>query len=498
MRTGAEYLEAIGGDGRAIYADGERVGDVTRHPGFAGAARTIALLYDLAARDGSRLTFTSPKTGQPVPAYMLIPRSRDDLRLRRAASRLWADATYGFMGRTPDHVGSFFTGFAARPSVFARDRQPFADNVVRFYERVRDEQLYVAYTIIRPQLDRSKSAHEQEEPLLAAGVLRETDGGLVIRGAQMLGTGAALADYLFVSCIQPLRPGDEAYAFSVVMPVNAPGLRLYPRRLYADREQAVFDYPLSTRFDETDALAVFRDVFVPWEHVFAYRNIAVTRAQWFDTPAHVLGNTQAQVRLVSKVKFLAGLARRIARVNGVDQLPAVQSQLADVASLAAVVEGMVLAAEAEAVEAPDGIVSPHPQFLYGAMGLQAELYPRLVHLVRELAGGGVMQLPASVRDLTNPDTAEDLKRYVRSPGVPAEERVKLFKLAWDAVGSEFGGRHTQYEMFYAGAPYVAKGYAYRHYDFDEALALVDRALSEYGLQSDGPAAPAESGGAQDA
>jgi 4-hydroxyphenylacetate 3-monooxygenase len=262
-------------------------------------------------------------------------------------------------------------------------------------------------------------------------------------------------------------------------------LRLYPRRPYACNQPSTFDYPLSTRFDETDSLVVFHDVFVPWEHVFVYRDVNLARAQWFETPAHILGNNQAQIRLVSKVKFLAGLAQKIASTNGIDKLPPVQTQLGEVASLAAVVEGMELASEATAVTDVRGIVHPNPRFLYGAMGLQAELYPRLVHLVRELAGGGVIQLPASVRELTNAATADDMRRYVQSPGVPAEQRVKLFKLVWDMVGSEFGGRHYQYEMFYAGAPFVAKTYAYRNYGFPDVAQMVDACLAGYDLEHPG-------------
>lgn len=482
MRTGRDYLDSIQ-DGREIYIDGERVANVTTHPAFAGAARSIAGLYDLVGERPETMTYPAPETGEPVETCYLIPRSVADLQARHTMITGWADATYGLMGRTPDHVASFLAGFASAPEVFARGGKAFGENVTRFYKQARDNSLYVAYTIIQPQIDRSKSAHEQAEQYLAAGVCRETDGGIVIRGAQMLGTGAALADYLFLSCIQPLRPGDEDYALSLVLPINSPGLRLYPRRGYATGQPSVYDYPLSTRYDETDALVVFHDVFVPWENVFVYRDVNLVRAQWFDTPAHILGNNQAQIRLISKTKFLAGLAHKIASTNGVDKLPPVQTQLGEVASLAAIVEGMVLASEASAVTNANGVVHPNPRFLYGAMGLQAQLYPRLVHLVRELAGGGLIQLPSSVHEFSNPDTVDDVRRYVQSPGVPAEERVKLFKLAWDMVGSEFGGRHYQYEMFYAGAPFLAKAYAYRNYGFDEAMALVDECLAGYGLDS---------------
>jgi 4-hydroxyphenylacetate 3-monooxygenase len=180
---------------------------------------------------------------------------------------------------------------------------------------------------------------------------------------------------------------------------------------------------------------------------------------------------------------LLGLAVRIARTNGVDKLPPVQTLIGELASLAAIVEGMVLASEAAAVRNTQGVVHPSPRFLYGAMGLQAQLYPRMVHLLRELAGGGLVQLPSSVHEFINEDTAADIRRFIQSPGVTAEERVKLFKLAWEMVGSEFAGRHQQYEMFYAGAPHVARTYAYLNHDFSDALALVEHCLGSYDLDT---------------
>jgi 4-hydroxyphenylacetate 3-monooxygenase len=484
VRSGAQYLESLR-DGRQVVIDGQIVADVSTHPAFAGVCRTMAGLYDRIGAERDVLTFDRPGGEAEDRAFIahLIPRSAADLKQRRIGLGRMADATYGLIGRGPEHVASFLAGFASAPEVFARNGTQFGANVTRFQAWARDEHLYVTYAIIPPQIDRSRPAYQQAEPHLAAGVCGERDGGIVIRGAQMLGTAAALSNVLFLSCIPPLRPGDEDYALSLVVPINAPGLRLYARRGYAAGQSSVYDYPLSTRFDESDALVVFHDVFVPWEDVFVYRDVTLVRAQFFETPAHVLGNHQAQIRLVSKTKFLAGLALRIARANGVDKLPPVQAQLGEVAGLAAVVEGMVLASEAAAVTNDQGTVLPHPRFLYGAMSLQAKLYSRMIQLLRELSGGGLVQLPSSLHEFENPDTAADIRRFVQSPGLVSEARVKLFKLAWEMVGSEFAGRHQQYEMFYAGAPFVSRTYAYTHYDFREALDLVDDCLGSYDLGS---------------
>jgi 4-hydroxyphenylacetate 3-monooxygenase len=271
-----------------------------------------------------------------------------------------------------------------------------------------------------------------------------------------------------------------------VVPVGAPGLRLYCRPPYALGRSSVFDYPLSTRFDETDAFAVFDDVFVPWEDVFVHRNPGLVRAQFFETAAHVLGNTQAQIRLAVKLRFIAGVARRVAKTTRVDAFPTVRDRLGELASLAAIVEGMVLAAEAACTIDAFGVARPHGCYLYGAMGLQAELYPRAIQILRELCGGAVVAVPSSYRELLSEDTRDDMRRYVRSPDIPSDERIKLFKLAWELIGTEFAGRHQQYEMFYAGAPHVARRYSFENFGYDEAVDAVERFLAAYGLDTEKP------------
>src|SRR5262249_33635869 len=272
VRTGREYIASLKDD-RTVFLHGERVRDVTEHPALQGAVRSIARLYDLAADPANRAVMTcpSPATGDPVNVAFLIPRTREGLAARRRALRLWADAAFGLMGRSPDHVAGFMTGFAMCPDLFARDGARFGDHVVDFHAYLRDRDLYSAYVIIPPHIDRSKPAHQQEDPHLYGGGVEERGDGIVISGAQTLGTGAAISNEIFVSSIVPLGPGDESYALSLCVPTASPGLRMIVRRPYAETAPSVYDYPLSSRFDETDALVVFDRVFVPWERVFVYR-----------------------------------------------------------------------------------------------------------------------------------------------------------------------------------------------------------------------------------
>jgi len=482
MRSGSEYLASLK-DSRRVYVDGAAVEDVAHHPAFAPIAQTIAGLFDRAADPAAGMTRTDPDTGATVNRLFTTPRSLDDLTRFREAATTWARQTYGWVGRSPDHVGAFVAAFAAHPEAFAEGEHDFAANIAAFQRRVADEDLYVSYAIIPPQVSRATTAHAWDGELVQVGVAEERPDGIVVRGAQMLATGGAVADEIFVSCIKPLGPEDADFALGFALPVGTEGLKLYCRRPYAPAATSPYDYPLTTRFDETDALVVFDDVFIPWDRVFVYRDIAGLRRQFFDTGAHVLGNWQAQIRFTVKLQFLAGLARKVAAVNGVDKFPGVVEKLGELASLVSLVESAVLAAEYTSAPDEQGLWRPGSRAVYGAMGLQSEIYPRVLAILRDLVGGGVLQVPSSVADMTNPETRADIDRYIQSPNAPAEERVKLFKLAWDAVGSEFAGRHHQYELFYAGAPFVVKGYAFRNYGFDGPVAEVDDFLSSYDVDT---------------
>ncbi|MGZ0244994.1 MAG: 4-hydroxyphenylacetate 3-hydroxylase family protein, partial [Alphaproteobacteria bacterium] len=398
VRTGAQYVEGIRDDGRHVVHNGEVVSDVTTHPAFSGAVQSVSNIFDMASdpTNTNEMTYESPTTGDRVNRHWAMPRSHEELVLRRKALTKTAEMTMGLMGRSPDHVAGFFAGYAMAPEVLARGGQQFADNMIKFYEFCRDHDQYITYTIVPPQIDRSKPAHQQEPSDLYAGIVEERDDGVIIRGAQMLGTGTAIADFVQLSTIHPMREGDENYAISVAVPSNAPGVKIFSRRSYASAATSVFDYPLATRFDETDSLLVYEDVFVPWERVFVYKNVDVARAQWFEAPAHIMGNNQAQVRYMVKLRFLLGLAKKITDMNGTGKIPPVVGELGGLATYAAMYEGLVYAQEADCWTNDNGYVLPSESHLYANMNLQSEINPKMLNVVRELAGGGLIQLPSSV------------------------------------------------------------------------------------------------------
>ena len=476
MRNGTEYLETLD-DGRAVYLDGELVGDVRKHPAFAEPIGVIARIYDEVADDDEHV-WKDPESGNTYSGMWRIPRTADDLRARRATHEQWAKPSYGLMGRTPDHVASLLTAFAGSAEIFARGGDRYAENVKRFYETVREEDLYVAYTIVPPQVDRSKPAHQQPEDFIYPGVVKERDDGIVVRGAQMIGTAAALADRLLLTYIVPLQPGDEDYAISCVLPVNAEGIRIYPRRPYSSIANSAFDYPLSSRFDESDSLVVLDDVFVPWEDVFIYKDVGLCRAQFTETGAHLLANFQALSRFCVKLRFAAGLAIKLTETHGIDKLPPVQGQLGHgIGTIASQIEGLVLAAMDHPQEV-NGMAIPNQLYVYTGMSLQRQLVVDLMKWLRELAGGAFISVPSSEDAFTSDDTRAHTERYYQSVGTSAEDRVRLLKLLWDFVGTEFAGRQLQYEMFYSAAQHISDARIFNSYDWDAGRELVDKCLAE--------------------
>jgi 4-hydroxyphenylacetate 3-monooxygenase len=207
----------------------------------------------------------------------------------------------------------------------------------------------------------------------------------------------------------------------------------------------------------------------------------MAQAQWHVAPTHLYQNYQCQIRFTVKARFLLGLARKIAEVNGVIKFPQVQEALGQIAAEVAMVEGLLNGMEVAGTHHGKYFV-PNRKMLYSAMVITQQLYPKLLTQIRELAGGGMIMVPSSYKDFGNDEIAPYIAKTQCSPTTDHVGRVKLFKLAWDAVGSEFGSRHLQYEMFYGGANIVTRGLAYRSYDWERALGQVDNFLSGYSLE----------------
>lgn len=483
IKNGQIHLESLN-DGREIYLKGQRVKNATTHPAFRNACRTAASLYEFQSQpEHSELMTFKTDSGARVNRCWQLPMSYEELVRRREALEAWATVHYGFMGRSPDHVASCFSGMVMGSSVFEAYDKKRAGALLDYFRYARDRDLFLTYVIINPQADRSKAAHEQADEFLSAGVVDEDGEGLTIRGAKMLATSSIMANELFVSCVQPLQQGDEKYAVSFAVPMNAKGLKVLSRKSYELAAPSRFDYPLSSQLDENDAVIYFDDVKVPWERVFVNQNIEMMQKQAFGTPAHYYQNYQCMIRLKVKLQFLLGIAHRIAETNGIIAFPAVKEALGQLAADAGLIEGLMWGMEAKGRQVGEYFL-PDRHILYSALVLAQQMYNKIIIAMRDLAGGGVIMLPSDIQDFADPAIRELINKTQQSPLYGSEDRVKFFKLAWDAIGSEFASRHAQYEMFYAAPNFVNRGHSYRAYDWKAGTAMVDRVLGSYSLSQE--------------
>lgn len=446
IRTGAEYRGMLA-RGRDLWIGSSPVADVLGHDAFRGSIDHVARLYDAQhLKDHREMLVDQDAQEGPVGMTFLRPRCAADIQRRRKMMAWWADQSAGMMGRTGDYVGTMVTAWAMQAPFFGER----AANVIDYFNYCRRNDLFLIHALIDPQLNRSVSRSAQSTDAVLR-VVGETAAGPIVRGVKTIGTSAAIADEVVVWPLPvPQSESERDHALAFAIPLSTPGLKLVCRSSYG-QPSATADFPLSSRFDEVDAVLIFDDVQVPWERVFIYKDVerlkAISKTRMRELTAH-----QTNVRLLSKMEFIYGVLCLMAESIGLAQTPAVQETLGEAASFVETLRSLIVAAEAEAAPDPEtGYWYPSLQPLQAGRLLGPRTYPRLIEMIRRLGAGGLMQAPRSIADFSGPH-AEWLNRYCTGAGDKPVERAKLLKLAWDLCGTEFGSRHVLYEMFYSGDP----------------------------------------------
>jgi 4-hydroxyphenylacetate 3-monooxygenase oxygenase component len=489
-RSGSDFRKSLASREPQVYLNGRLVKSVVDEPVFQGPIQSIADQYDLQLKDEYReiMTYPSPTTGDPVSTSFLVPHSKAELTKQRQHFKLRADQTFGIMGRAPDFMNALVTVYALNADRFAAIKPEFAQNLRNYYEHVREEDLFLTHMLINPQIDRSKTSAQQEDPYLHLGKVRETDEGIIVRGAKMLGTMAPLTEELMVFPFGGVAPGDENYALAFWLPNDAPGLRFICRETVAPTPRGVFDHPLSSRFEEMDCIAVFNDVLVPWECIFA--DGSGPSREVLNMPGG--GGTvmvQTNSRLLSSMETLCAVSVRLADAIGIGEFLHIQEKLGEMLLTLENLRAVYYGAEAMASERPDGSWTVYPGGLAYFQMLQGRIYSRYIEIIHSLAAGGFFYAPTEA-DFENEEILPDIEKFVRGrPGVSARERVAIFKLAWDLAGEGFGSRVAQYTRYYGGDPVRNVAGFYVGYPKQPLNELVDRILAGPEAAFDVPISP---------
>jgi 4-hydroxyphenylacetate 3-monooxygenase len=452
-RTGRQYLEGLRSQEREVWLGGGRVDDVTTHPALASGARAIASLYDMQSEPQLKeiMTYRSPTTGHSVGLSFIIPRTPDDLVRRREMMLRWARATCGMMGRSPDFMNVTFAAWAAAADYFARGRPQFGDNMRRYYEHIRDNDLVLTHALINLQRSRNASGLYNLEEGTALHCVRETDAGIIVRGARILATLGPFADEIAVySPRVPLHTdGHNPFALSFAIPCGTQGLRFLCRDSF-DQGRSRFDHPLSSRFDEMDCVVFFDNVLVPWERVFLLGDVDLLNKTGIETNFSAHSAHQGAVKNLAKCEFVLGVALLMTETLGNAHVPHSESYIGELMLTTSLMKACMRGAEADAKLDRWGVMCPDAVMIESTRNLFMTAYPRMIEILQLLGSSSFMITPSKA-DLGGP-LSKDIDQYLATDKSTAHDRVRLFRLASDLAISSFGSRQVLYERFYASDP----------------------------------------------
>ena len=448
--TAQEYIESIR-DGREIWIYGERVKDVTTHPAFRNTVRMLARLYSALHQEKRKSVLcieTDTGSGGFTHKFYRATRDAEELVGARDAIAAWARLTYGWMGRSPDYKASFLATLGANSDFY----KPFEENARRWYKKVQEEVSFVNHAIVNPPVDRNKELSEVRDVYMH--VEKETDGGLIVSGAKVVATTSALTNYNFIANNGALPIKTKDFAFVCIVPTDAPGCKLFCRPSYEMNAAATgspFDYPLSSRVDDNDSIIVFDKVFVTWENVFAYGDI--DKVNNFFPRSGFLPRFMFQgcTRLAVKLDFIAGLVLKAVDATGAKEFRGVQAQVGEVLAWRNLFWALTDAMARTPMPWTPGYVLPNLDYGLAYRVMSSTAYPRLKEIIENALASALIYLPSHAVDFKVPEIRKYLDQFMRgSNGYEAVDRVKLMKLLWDAIGTEFGGRHELYERNYFG------------------------------------------------
>ncbi|MEM1626265.1 MAG: 4-hydroxyphenylacetate 3-hydroxylase family protein [Sulfolobaceae archaeon] len=457
IRRGIDYINSIRANPPLVYYQGEVVKDVTEHPAFRIPVRTVAKYYDLHWENEYQkyLRVYNPDVGEETSISFLRPRTKEDLRRIREGLVKIYEFYRGFFGRSPDYLNIWtMVFFAHAEDYFGKNfGSRFMENAIEIYKEATKRDLFYTHAIVAPMYDRSRPPSQWEDPYIQVGIVSENSEGVIVRGAAMISTAGPYAEMLwYLPNIR--RDSDPRYAIYFSIPTTEKGVVFLARRGFQPREGGEFEYPISSRFEESDAILIFNNVLVPWSRIIFFKKPELIEdLMWHTVNLRGWFNWHFVIQHYARLKFLAGLAITIAEASGISNFINVQEKIGEILIYLALNEAALIACEAAAQELPN-IVRPNPYIAISASHFNMKAVPRANEILRLISAGASIPIPAGLKDFENPEERILIEKYMAMKGINALERVKLFNLLWDVIGSEAGMRYEQYDRFSRGDPTI--------------------------------------------
>ncbi|MFC4411263.1 4-hydroxyphenylacetate 3-monooxygenase, oxygenase component [Chungangia koreensis] len=469
--NGKQFIDRLNNLETEIWMDGQKLtGLKSEHPAFKGMLQTKALLFDLQQDPDFKeeMTFVDPKFNEDIGLSFLRPKVKEDLIKRRKMMEHWAKLTNGMMGRTPDYLNSVIMSFAAYAPSLQGKVNCFPENIMNLYELAKKNDLTFTHTFITPQVNRSLYYFRTSQDPVTATVIDTNDRGIIIKGARLLATQGGLTDEVLVFSIPNFNIDEnEAFAFSI--PSDTKGIKFICRDSFVGGSSS-FDHPLSCRYEEMDSIVVFDHVLVPWNRVFFYGNIEASANFIRKCPFNCFALFQAVNRQIIKLEFMLGLAETIVDTINVSEYLHIHEKMSEIIIGLETMKALLDRAENEAEVDEYGTLRPNSLPLQVASNIFPKIYPRFCEIIQLIGASGLVSLPTE--NAFNSENRHDLDHYLQGATKTAEERVKIFRLAWDLTMSPFGTRQTQYERYFFGDPVRLSSTLYKTYKSDQYVKTV--------------------------
>lgn len=471
IRTGEQYKDSIR-DGREIHINGEKVKDVTTHPQFKPLVDIRAKIYDMQHDAATRDVMTVVQDGEVNAIGNALPYSQDDWWAKRRATDTVLETAGGVVTRVGDEtVGEMWSLYDGQDVLSEIDPQ-WAKNIETHIHSVIARDPFHVSANTDPKGDRSKAPQDQDPDMLLH-VVKETDAGIVVRGAKYE-TAAAYANQAFT---KPTIAnwGNEAYsdyAVGFICNLDSPNLKFICRTGFSGRADAR-DYPLANKFDEVDTLVIFDNVLIPWENVLFYRHTKA--AAFIRATLHRYSAFAFVQRNLKVADMLIGAALFNARQTGLDKQPAVQEKLAELAMYRETINAHLTAAITLGERSPAGLMMPNQSLLMtGRVHACSNLY-EAINTARDLCGGQICVTP-DIAAFENEATKPWLQKYYTlNDEWLAEDRRKLLAFARDLISSDYAGHRLAFQMFAQSPRFNQMAAIYRNFDFDGPLDFVKKA-----------------------
>jgi len=484
IRTGEEYRNSLD-DGREVWINGKKVSDICSHPQIKPIIDVRARIYDMQHDPATKEQTTYKEDGERYAIGLRLPYEKKDWQDKRDAVDLVMHDIGGVVTRMGDEtIGEMWSLWDGKDILNEIDPR-FAENIEKhIHTAIKLDPFHVSANT-DPKGDRSKAPQDQDPDMLVH-VVKETDAGIVIRGAKYE-TAASYSNQAF------LKPtianwGDSKlsdYALGCIVKMNAPGVKHICRTGFAGRAPKA-DYPLSNKVDEIDTLMILDDVLIPWEDVLFYQH---TRAASFiRATLHRYSAFPFVQRTLSYADLIIGAALWNVRQTGLDKQQAVQEKLSELAVWREGIDAFLTASIATAEKSPNGLLMPNQSMLMSGRVHALSNLPKMMHTARELCGGQICVTPDAAT-FAAPETKPWMdKFYTINDNWIADDRRKLLGLARDLLNSDYAGHRLTFQLFAQSAPFAQLGAVYRNFDWDGPLEFAHKAanLSDnvYGIGKD--------------